>query len=199
MADKTEPRSFAAPESVTIHDLTGTWTMNKTLSDPTDPILQLQGIGWIIRKAIGMMTVALVIKEYKDDDGVTHIDIEQPGAAGIKGTTELRQLDGSWREHEDHIFGAVKGTTKWIKISDLKDDDADEAYLKKGWSAETEGDEAIDSYVESIKNGWTARQIWGFEEIEVEGKKERRYVRHVVVKKGSDTIRARLIYDYRHK
>ncbi|KAF2436499.1 hypothetical protein EJ08DRAFT_602467, partial [Tothia fuscella] len=174
---------MAAPAEKTIHDLNGTWTMNKQLSDQTDPILQLQGIGWIIRKAIGMMTVTLVTKQYKDDEGVVHIDIEQPGAAGIKGTTELRQLDGTWREHEDHVFGAVKGHTKWIKIADLKDNDADEAYLKKGWAQETLDDEAIDAYVESVGNGWTARQIWGFEDVDVGGKKERRFVRHVVVKK----------------
>jgi hypothetical protein len=156
-----------------------------------------QGIGWLIRKAIGYMTVTLVTKEYKDDAGVFHIDIEQPGAAGIKGTTELRQLDDSWQEHEDHVFGAVKGRSKWIKISDLKDDDADQAYLKKGWSQETIDDEAVDSYVESIKNGWTAHQVWGFEDVEVDGNKQRMYVRHVVVKKADKTIHARLIYEFK--
>lgn len=143
------------------------------------------------------MTVTLVTKQYKDDEGVTHIDIEQPGAAGIKGTTELRQLDSSWREHEDHIFGAVKGTSKYMKVADFKDDDADEAFLKKGWAPESVEDEVIDSYVESIKNGWTARQIWGFEEIEVAGEKQRKYVRHVVVKKKEKTIHAKLIYDWK--
>ena len=42
-------------------------------------------------------------------------------------------------------------------------------------------------------NGWTADQIWGFEEI----KGERRYVRHVVVRKGDDWKLARLVYDYK--
>jgi len=186
---------MAAPASKTIHDLSGTWTMNKSQSDPTDPILQLQGIGWLIRKAIGLMTVTLIVKQYKDDGGVVHIDIEQPGAAGIKGTTEERQIDGTWREHEDHVFGAVKGTTNWIKISNLKDDDADEAFLKKGWTDETVSDETVDSYVESINNGWTARQIWGFEEIDG----ERKYVRHVVVKKKDKVERARLIYDFKNE
>jgi hypothetical protein len=145
-----------------------------------------------------MMNVTLVTKQYKDDEGVVHIDIVQPGAAGIKGTSEARQIDGTWREHEDHIFGAVKGTTKWINVSsDLKDDDKDEAYLKKGWSQETVDDQAVDSYVESINNGWTARQIWGFEDVEVDGAKQRKYVRHVVVKKKDKTIHARLVYDFK--
>jgi len=173
--------------------------MNKSLSDPTDPILQLQGISWLVRRVIGMMTVTLHVKQYKDDDGVTHIDIEQPGTAGFSGTTEERQLDGTWHEHEDHVFGAVKGSSKWIKIADLKDDDTDEAFLKKGWTEETinDADGTVDSRVESIKNGWTAHQVWGFEDIEVDGANQRRYVRHVVVKKGDKTIHARLVYDYK--
>jgi len=170
--------------------------MNKTLSDDTDPILQLQGIGWIIRKAIGLMTVALNIKEYKDDEGVYHIDVEQPGAAGIKGTTELRTIDGAKRDHEDHVFGHVIGSTKWIKVADLNDSDADEAFLKKDWDAETAAGELVNSYVESTKNGWTARQVWGFQNVQVEGQAQRRYVRNVVVKKADKTIRAKLIYDF---
>jgi len=190
---------MAAPASKTIHDLNGTWTMNKTLSDPTDPILQLQGVSWLVRKAIGYMTITLITKEYTDDEGFTHIDIEQPGAAGFKGTTEERTLDGKVGEHEDHVFGAVRGQTKWTKIADLKDEDADEAFLKKGWTEETlnDADGAVDSYVESVNNGWTARQIWGFEEIEVDGEKKRFYTRHVVVKKEDKTIQARLIYDFK--
>jgi len=166
--------------------------MNKSLSDDTDPILQLQGVGWLIRKAIGMITVTLVTKSYTDDDGTYHVDIEQPGAAGIKGTTELRTVNGTWSEHEDHIFGAVKGTTNWKKLSEYKDDDEGN-WLAKGWNAETvESGEVIDSYAESIKNGWVAIQAWGFEDISG----ERRYVRHVVVKKGDKVIKAKLVYDF---
>jgi hypothetical protein len=163
------------------------------LSDDPDPILSLQGVGWIIRKAISMITVTLVTKQY-EEDGKTHIDIEQPGAAGIKGTTENRVVEGGWSEHEDHIFGPVKGITKWAKLSELKDDDPDEAFLKKGWSQSTiEADEVINSYAESLKNGWNATQIWGFAVVN----DEYRYVRNVVVKKGDKVIRARLVYDFK--
>jgi len=143
-----------------------------------------------------MMTVGLNIKEYKDDEGVTHIDVEQPGAAGIKGTTELRTVDGSKRDHEDHVFGHVVGVTKWVKLADFSDTDADQAFLKKDWDAETAAGELVDSYVESTKNGWTAHQVWGFQDVPVEGSTQRRYVRNVVVKKGDKTIRAKLIYDF---
>jgi len=60
---------------------------NKTLSDDTDAVLALQGVGWWTRKAIGLATLTLHTKQY-EKDGVTHIDIEQTATGGIKGTTE---------------------------------------------------------------------------------------------------------------
>lgn len=50
----------------------------------------------------------------------------------------------------------------------------------------------VQSYAESYNNGWTANQIWGFEQID--GK--RRHVRHIVVRKGDDWKQARLVYDW---
>jgi hypothetical protein len=40
-----------------------------------------------MRKAIGLATVTLHTKQY-EEDGVTHIDIDQTATGGIKGTTE---------------------------------------------------------------------------------------------------------------
>lgn len=53
----------------------------------------LQGIGWFTRKAIGLATITLDVKQYRDDEGVEHIDIVQTATGGIKGTTENRTLD----------------------------------------------------------------------------------------------------------
>ena len=50
----------------------------------------------------------------------------------------------------------------------------------------------MQSYVESKDKGWTANQIWGFEEVD----EKRRYVRHVVVRKADDWKQARLVYDW---
>jgi len=192
---------MAAPAEANIKNLNGVWTMNKTESDPTDPILSLQGVGWIIRKAIGMMTVTLIIRQEVEADGVTVVTIQQPGTAGIKGTEEKRNIpvaggDKLWRDHEDHVFGHVKGYTQWIKNEDLSDSDEDEAFLKAGW---VDGPDHVDSYVESQGNGWVARQIWGFAEVESAGQTVRKYVRRVVVRKGKDFKRARLVYDYKEE
>lgn len=137
------------------------------------------------------MTVALDIKSYQDADGVWHLDVEQAGAAGIKGTTELRAVDGKPATHEDHIFGKVTGTTTWGKTSDFKDDGGEDSYLK----ADFVEDEVLVNKVDAA-NGWTATQIWGFQNVNVGGVEERRYARNVIVKKKDKTVKARLIYDY---
>ena len=100
---------------------------------------------------------------------------------------EKRTLDYTWRDHEDKIFGKVKGRSRWVKLEDIDGDD----FLKTGFD-DMEG-EHVQALAESIDNGWTADQVWGFEEVNG----ERRYVRHVIVKKGEDWKMARLVYDYK--
>ncbi|MCJ1272617.1 hypothetical protein MMC21_000403 [Puttea exsequens] len=176
---------MAAPPEKTLKDLNGKWVMNKTLSDDTDYILQMQGVGWFLRKAISLATITLTITEYIKDDS-THVDISQVATGGVGGTTEKRILDWTYRDHEDRIFGKIKGKSRWVKLADVDDD----KFLKEGYD-DMDG-EHIQGYVESYNNGWTADQVWGFQEID--GK--RYHVRHVVVRKGDDWKQARLVYNF---
>ncbi|KAF1812401.1 hypothetical protein P152DRAFT_436660 [Eremomyces bilateralis CBS 781.70] len=187
---------MAAPESINIKDITGKWSLNKTISDDIDPVLALQGIGWLTRKAIGLAGLTLHVKHYKDDDATEHIDIEQIASGGIKGTTELRTLNGEWHDHKDHIFGFVKGTSTWVQLSELDDNDEDEAFLKDGWDKGTQEIGLVKNHVESQGNGWVGRQTWGFADIDIDGKIERRHTRRVVVTKGSEAKRIRMVYDF---
>ncbi|RYC54577.1 hypothetical protein CHU98_g11632, partial [Xylaria longipes] len=84
---------MAAPATKTIGDLSGKWVLNKTLSDPTDPALALQGVGWLLRKAIGAATIHISVTQYVDDGGVTHIDIDQ-SASGLSSTRERGRWTG---------------------------------------------------------------------------------------------------------
>jgi len=164
---------MAAPPEVTIKDLSGEWVMNKSLSDDTEPVLALQGIGWLTRKAIGLATITLHTKQY-DDEGVTHIDIDQTATGGIKGTTELRTLDWTYRDHTDHIFGELKGRNRWTKIDnpEILDD-----FLKEDW-LDADGD-FVQTFVDNEKSGWTGEQIWGFAIVD-----EKRYhVRRLIITK----------------
>ncbi|KAH8882117.1 hypothetical protein GQ53DRAFT_461699 [Thozetella sp. PMI_491] len=193
---------MAAPASKTLKDLTGKWALNKSLSDSPEPALALQGIGWLTRKAIGLASVTLNTKQYTgppnapaDASGapVVHIDIEQTATGNLKGTTENRCVDGTWREHSDWLFGSVRGRTIWIKAEAIED-----PFLAGNWlegdeeAAGPEGETHIMSHVESLDNGWTAVQIWGFQTVNG----ERRYARNLVISKGSDKVTFRMVYDW---
>ncbi|KAL2685080.1 hypothetical protein Neosp_006175 [[Neocosmospora] mangrovei] len=183
---------MAAPAEKTITDLNGKWLLNKTLSDSSEPILSLQGIGYLTRKGINLATITLDINQYQappkppntSTDVFTHVDIVQ-SASGLTSTKENRCLDETFREHSDWLFGNVKGNSKFVPLDEIEDD-----FLKQGWLPDQP--KFIRSYVESQGNGWIATQIWGFEEV----KGERRYVRHVLVTKGSERVTAKLVYDY---
>ncbi|KKY39915.1 hypothetical protein UCDDA912_g00068 [Diaporthe ampelina] len=177
---------MAAPAEKTLRDLNGTWVMNKSLSDSADPALALQGVGWLTRKAIGLATVTLHVKEYVDDAGLTHVDIQQTATGGVKGTAENRTLDDTFREHSDWLFGNVKGRTGWVASREAIADE----FLQKGW--EPAQAEFVVGYVESLDRGWTATQVWGFQEVNG----ERRYARNIVVAKGAERVEMRLVYDF---
>jgi len=85
-----------------------------------------------MRTVIKYSTITLYVK-HTQEGGIDHIDIEQVGTGGFKGTTENRTLDGETREHEDYIFGKVKGHTRWTDLDHLTEDDP---FLKQGWRSE---------------------------------------------------------------
>ncbi|KAH8701810.1 hypothetical protein BGW36DRAFT_355963 [Talaromyces proteolyticus] len=110
---------MAAPESVTIENLTGTWTLDSKLSADADPLLSLQGIGWIVRKGIKLATVTIKLKQFvgknpQGDNEVLQLTIGQSTGTGLGSTTENRLFDGTETSHEDHIFGKTLTTSKLI-------------------------------------------------------------------------------------
>lgn len=108
-----------------------------------------------------MGTVTLAVKHgKKDDDGilVETINIGQTISGGIPGTAENRILNWKERDNEDHLFGAVKGRSRRVKLDDLEND-----WLKNGWLPDTIENGAIQSYVQSNteKSGtdWIVEQV----------------------------------------
>ncbi|KAI8940321.1 hypothetical protein NX059_004015 [Plenodomus lindquistii] len=196
---------MAAPESVTIRNLQGRWVMNSSLSDAFDPVLALQGIGWLTRKALGVATVNQALSQStvtgEDDQPTTKILIDQTITGGLKGTSETRILDWHYRGHTDWLFGTVQGRSRYTTLAEVVGeskseglDEEDAKYLAEGWLKETEEGEIIQSFVDNEGNKWTALQVWGF--AEVGGK--RMFVRRTVARrKDKDEVkRVRLVYDY---
>jgi hypothetical protein len=129
-----------------------------------------------------------------EDDTHTHIDISQTATGGLKGTTEVRVLNWQERTHSDHLFGDLKGKSRWI---DLSPEDTPDEFLRDGWEpsqkAGPNGEGFIQSFVVNESKGWTADQIWGFAVIEG----QRYHVRRVVVIKGKEVVKVRLVYNWK--
>ncbi|KAL9605735.1 MAG: hypothetical protein Q9179_001082 [Wetmoreana sp. 5 TL-2023] len=154
---------MAAPPEKTLKNLSGKWVMNTSdgtfiptnpprLVETSDRCPVQQGVSWFMRRIIAFATVTLTVSEY-EKDGYTHIDIEQVASPGGVRSTENRTLDWEYREHTDKVFGDVRGKSRWVKLSNVDDDD----FLKKGYD-DMEG-EHVQSYVESKGGGWTADQV----------------------------------------
>lgn len=134
-------------------------TQNKSLSDDSEEILRLQGVGWFTRKAIALATLYLSVKHYRDDGGVEHIDIDQTLTGGIKATNEYRTLDWVEREHEDTIFGSVVSKSRRVSLDEIEQD-----FLKKDWlDASFDEGKVINSVAASntakSNTTWTATQV----------------------------------------
>ncbi|PCG89368.1 Hypothetical protein PENO1_104430 [Penicillium occitanis (nom. inval.)] len=110
---------MAAPSDISIENLTGVWMLDKKLSTDSDPLLALQGINWVVRKAIGMTEVTVKIKHFEAPSPTTgstinQIAISQSTNVNLGGTNETRYLD--WQEYpqEDHIFGKTIVQSRFI-------------------------------------------------------------------------------------
>ncbi|KAJ9482405.1 hypothetical protein VN97_g11022 [Penicillium thymicola] len=216
---------MAAPTDVTIQNLSGKWEMDSTHSNPSDPLLSLQGIGWVTRKALSYATVTVNVHQYVDSENPTliHVDAQQVITGGIQGTKEERKLDWTEREHVDHIFGTLRGLSRHIAAAKSEDGavrpvieiqtkvgspEADAKVQKfligetlidgsksEGFLAE-EGEGAfLQSFVKNESAGWTAEQVWGFEIVDG----ERRHTRRVVVVKDGKVASARLVYAFKER
>lgn len=178
---------------------------NKSLSDSPDPVLALQGVGWLTRKALGASTITQHLKQSpitgEDGQPTTYIEIEQFGTGGIKGTTEKRYLNWQRHGHTDWLFGTVVGRSRYNTLKAVleenkgKDDiEEDMKFLVEGWLKETEEGEVVENFVDNEGNKWTGWQIWGFAEINNERRLTRRFV--VRRKDRDEVVRIRMTYDY---
>lgn len=100
----------AVPAEITIKNITGSYAMNKKISDSTTPTLKLQKIGWLVQQAANYSNVTVNLKQYKDDAGVEHIDQEQ--ISSMNTQHEPRILDNQMHERDIQYWGKVKGRSQ---------------------------------------------------------------------------------------
>lgn len=101
---------MAAPPTVTTANLSGTYVLNKTLSDSMDAVLKMQGVGWLVRQAAAYSTITVTMKQYVKD-GTVCLDVDQVSTGGLKSQEE-RVLNWKWFEKNDRVWGKVKGRAR---------------------------------------------------------------------------------------
>ncbi|KAJ5993160.1 hypothetical protein N7451_008884 [Penicillium sp. IBT 35674x] len=175
---------MAAPQEITLDNLSGRWNMNLVLSDPYDSILKAQGISWLTRKVLTVGSFTLTIRETVDEEGVTHLIIDTKPSSGLPGTTERRVLNNEPSELTHPLFGKIRGRTKWVALADLPSE-----WLGCGFQDGTE--KAMLMTTDHIDIDTVTYQAGGFEIIN----EERRYVRHVEVR-NIGVQQVKLVYDY---
>ncbi|KAI0697123.1 hypothetical protein BC835DRAFT_1339158 [Cytidiella melzeri] len=182
---------MAVPPETTSLNLTGKYLLNKSLSDDTDGILTLQGVGWMTRKAISLASLYVTL-DHKTVDGVETIINSQELTGGVGSVTETRPLDWQDREVSDQLFGDVVTKSRRAKASDLEP-----AYLKEDWSDHSLQNGVINTvgHSDTPKSGktWIAEQVWDIQNVNG----ERRYVKRVFFTgpKGEE-LSARQVFDY---
>ena len=102
---------MAAPDSVNVHNMNASYDMNKKISDSTGNMLKMQGLPWLVRQAANYSAVEVVLKQYKEADGV-HLDQEQISTGNVK-QLEPRILNGEEGERDIQFWGKVKGKNKY--------------------------------------------------------------------------------------
>ncbi|KAK0645435.1 hypothetical protein B0T16DRAFT_411167 [Cercophora newfieldiana] len=180
---------MAAPNDMNIHNLSGKWALNRSLSDDISPVLALQGVNWIVRAALSRAPISLTISHVRNEaSGVETVTTTQHSMGRV--TQEERALDWTETTSSHPIFGQI--VTK-SRISAL-DDSKLKPFLCQNWEDNTS--EVIEA--QSVGPGWTSWQIWGFQVID--GK--RYHVRNAIVQKGKDFTEAasefvefKMVYD----
>lgn len=176
---------MAAPKEKTLQNLAGSWTLNKDLSDDFCPVLEMQGVNVLIRKAIVVASVHLKISQPSEQE----LRMEQTAtAAAIPGTTEEYILDWEWRSNHDAFFGEIEGRSRWTTQSEAKN-----AGAEGDWPEQDSNGKLIQATGKKPDGAWTATHLWGFEQVSG----QRRHTRRVkVVDKDGKELSVRMVYDF---
>ena len=197
---------MAVPPQITVSNLSGIYTLNSTLSDNSQQTLKMQSVSWLVRQAVQYSSIETTLKQYtttptsmSPDSGIPgpdglvhHLDQYQLSTGGIRNF-EDRVMDWQTTVKPNKIWGEVRGRSRYIALPAIETDDP---WLKEGWddSCSGEGKVVVEGYVEGVKEGWSAHQIWGF--AVVGG--ERRHVRKILARRqGWKDERVRMVYDWK--
>ncbi|KAF2819713.1 hypothetical protein CC86DRAFT_412642 [Ophiobolus disseminans] len=165
-------------------DLTGRWSLNRTLSDDPSPALELQNVSWFIRKAISNANVAIEITQTVDpSSGAVSLTSTQATLGRTVADTRILNWDEELVQTHP-LFGQTRTRSRQAIASYGIDDE----YLVE---AATEGERVVEALVESVDGTWKSHQVWRFEIVDG----ARRQTRRAVVSNHGQTSHVRMVYD----
>ncbi|KAF9027337.1 hypothetical protein BDZ89DRAFT_1039571 [Hymenopellis radicata] len=141
--------------SFTPENMSGKYRLNKQLSTNMEELMQIQKVGWVVRKAVTSAPVALSLTH----DNTTFNALAE--VAGIPGTANNRRLDGTSIEEKHPILGLINKRAVVAVLGDVT-----EAFLKDAWKGLDPATKLVLTSYESVKEGWKTLEVTTVQEVD---------------------------------
>jgi len=190
------------PDTVTIHDLSGEWTLDKARSTGLEDCMSVQGMSWFLRKAVNYAKVTSKMSHKNNA-----IETFTKGTGVPVTLSETINFDWTERDKSIGVFGNVRTRNRPITLeqdatkmepSTFRDGtdtltDEDFEWLMADWIRDADGKlSLLDSQVMSLDGKWKSHQVWGF--AIVDGKREQ--ARKILVWTPTQKAKAFTIYEW---
>lgn len=129
---------------------------NKNLSGDLNTLLQLQGVSWIVRRALTGINSSMLMSQSTSKDTTT-ITITNIASNVIKGTTEKMILDGQFHDHKDYIWGAVRSKTRLEHTRGTRTEGDGEFFGQ--WAQDTQEGDCILTESEAVDGSWAGTMV----------------------------------------
>ncbi|KAK4157707.1 hypothetical protein C8A00DRAFT_29391 [Chaetomidium leptoderma] len=181
---------MAAPNKVTVADLSGRWRLNRSLSESMEQSFALQGVPWIARKVINIADIELQYARMPQEDAsaATTLSFKQTIRPGGFDSKNDYIVDGEKRSATVPIFGPVNMHCRFAGHGEVPT----EFTLGSELVVSEDDHAALVEVLNSDINGWTATTLWGFEMVNG----ERRFCKYNTTIKGEKRATAKMVYDY---
>ncbi|KAL8974905.1 MAG: hypothetical protein Q9197_000874 [Variospora fuerteventurae] len=161
---------MAAPNTVDILDVTGRWSLNRTLSDSLEDTFALQDLP-------------------ETENAPIRFSVKQTVRPGGFDSSNEYVLDGKTRYDTVPIFGEVSATNSYVTADAVTVEDT----LHRGIEyAKGQQKVGILEITTGVHTGWASQTVWGFERIDG----GRHLCKYAITTKDDQKATARMVFDY---
>ncbi|KAF2763678.1 hypothetical protein EJ03DRAFT_332532 [Teratosphaeria nubilosa] len=138
-------------------DLNGPWKLNKDLSSDATAAMDIQGIGFLTRKAVSVATKLAPLRISVAQKGKEEIIISYATMASLPAIKEeLRPANDEWMEKKDPMVGKIRIRSRWTTTSELKSKGSD-TFLTDGLG---DDETILEAEIESLEKDFKMDQLW---------------------------------------